>query len=37
MELDYSCLIEKPNQDVMTFLENTSIRKITISQQSKTC
>ena len=37
MELDYSCLNEKPNQDVMTFLETASIRKITISQQSKTC
>ena len=37
MELDYSCLIEKPNHDIMTFLETASIRKITISQQSKTC
>ncbi len=37
MELDYSCLSEKPNQDVTTFLETASIRKITISQQSKTC
>ncbi|MBQ1220115.1 MAG: hypothetical protein IIX83_01885, partial [Peptococcaceae bacterium] len=37
MELDYSCLNEKPNQEVMTFLETASIRKITISQQSKTC
>lgn len=37
MNLDYNCLNEKPNQDVMAFLETASIRKITISQQLKTC
>ena len=37
MELDYSCFTQKPNQDVVTFLKNASVRKITISQQSKVC
>lgn len=37
MELDYSCFQQKPNQDVTAFLEKASIRKITISQQTKAC
>ncbi|MGM9525676.1 MAG: PHP domain-containing protein, partial [Peptococcaceae bacterium] len=37
MELDYSCFTQKPNQDVVTFLKTASVRKITISQQSKVC
>ncbi len=37
MVLDYSCFQEQPNKDVTAFLEKASIRKITISQQSKAC
>lgn len=37
MELDYSCFTQKPNQDVVNFLKTASVRKITISQQSKVC
>lgn len=37
MNFDLNELHEKPNQDLMAFLETSSIRKITISQQSKTC
>ena len=37
MELDYSCFQQKPTQDVIAFLENASVRKIAISQQTKGC
>ncbi len=37
MVLDYSSLQQKPNRDVIAFLETSSIRKIAISQQSKVC
>ena len=37
MKLDDSCLQQKPNQDVIAFLENASVRKIAISQQTKGC
>ncbi len=37
MVLDYNSLQQKPNTNVIAFLEKSSIRKITISQQSKAC
>ncbi|MBQ2035716.1 MAG: PHP domain-containing protein, partial [Peptococcaceae bacterium] len=37
MVLDYNSLQQKPNHNVIAFLEKSSIRKITISQQSKVC
>ncbi len=37
MELDCQCFQQKPNQDVLAFLEKASVRKITISQQTKVC
>ncbi|MBQ5857937.1 MAG: PHP domain-containing protein, partial [Peptococcaceae bacterium] len=37
MVLDYNSLQQKPNHNVIAFLEKSSIRKITISQQSRVC
>ena len=37
MVLDYNSLQQKPNNNVIAFLEKSSVRKITISQQSKAC
>ncbi|MBR4943788.1 MAG: PHP domain-containing protein, partial [Peptococcaceae bacterium] len=37
MVLDFNSLQQKPNSSVIAFLEKSSIRKITISQQSKAC
>lgn len=37
MKLNYSNVQQKPDKDVIAFLEQCSIRKITISQQDKVC
>lgn len=37
MELDYSQFQTQPNQDVTAFLGTSSVRRITISQQTKAC